>query len=98
MRAIPAAVLAGFFLGGCASKSSDIAATYVSPLQYESLNCRQLAEEAQRISHRAAVAAGVQDEKATKDAVVTTVGVVIFWPALFFIGTDKTQRVRALKG
>jgi hypothetical protein len=58
-------------------------------LQYESLTCPQLAEEAQRVSHRAAVAAGVQDQKATNDAVATTVGAIVFWPALFFIGGDK---------
>jgi hypothetical protein len=48
-----------------------------------------LAEEAQRVSHRAAVAAGVQDDQASKDAVATGVAVVLFWPAAFFIGGDK---------
>jgi hypothetical protein len=32
---------------------------------------------------------GAQDSQATKDAAATTVGVVIFWPSLFFIGGDK---------
>jgi hypothetical protein len=36
-----------------------------------------------------ATAAGVQDNQATKDAVATTVGVLIFWPTLFLIGGDK---------
>jgi hypothetical protein len=42
-------------LAACA-KSADkvIAPTYVSPMQYEALNCRQLAGEAQRASTRAA--------------------------------------------
>jgi len=33
----------------------------------------------------------VQDEKATKDAVATTVGVIVFWPALFLIGGNDQQ-------
>src|SRR5262245_25908044 len=76
-------------LAGCASKSNEIAATYVSPLQYDSLSCRQLADEAQRVSQRAAVAAGVQDSQASKDAVATGVALIVFWPAAFFIGGDK---------
>jgi hypothetical protein len=100
MRVYVVAALAALSLSACASKSSDIAAAYVSPLQYESLSCRQLAEEAQRVSHRAAVAAGVQDDNATKDAVATTVGVIVFWPALFFIGGDKQNgaELARLKG
>jgi len=76
-------------MGGCASSSDKITATYVSPLQYENYNCRQLAEEAQRVSRRAAEASGAQDSQATKDAVATTVAVVIFWPAAFMVGGDR---------
>jgi hypothetical protein len=88
LRAVIAAALLALAVAGCASKSTDIAASYVSPLQYESLTCPQLAEEAQRVSHRPAVAAGVQDQKATNDAVATTVGAIMFWPAPFFIGGE----------
>jgi hypothetical protein len=85
---------------GCASRSGDIAATYVSPLQYDNFSCRQLSEEAQRISQRAAVAAGVQDKQRSDDAVATTVAVVIFWPAAFFVGGDKQNaaELARLKG
>jgi hypothetical protein len=62
-----------------------------APYQFEQFSCPQLAEEAQRLSHRASVVAGAQDEKATRDAVVTTVGIVVFWPALFFIGGNDQQ-------
>jgi hypothetical protein len=69
-------------------------------MQYENWTCRQLAEEAQRVSQRAAIAAGAQDKQRTNDAVATTVGVVIFWPALFFIGGDKqtAAELARLKG
>jgi hypothetical protein len=60
---------------------------------YENYTCRQLAEEAQRVSARAAQAAGVQDNKATGDAVAMGVGLIIVWPALFFIkGNDETGK------
>ena len=58
-------------------------------MQYDAYNCKQLAEEAQRVSHRASEAAGAQDSQATKDAVTTTVAVVVFWQAAFFVGGDK---------
>jgi len=47
-----------------------------------------LAEEARSVSSRAAQVSGVQDGKRTNDAVATTVGVVIFWPALLMMKGD----------
>jgi uncharacterized protein YcfL len=96
----PVAVLAALTLVGCASKSSEITPTYVSPMMYQSFTCQQLAAEATRVSAAAAAAAGQQDSQVTKDAVATTVGVVIFWPALFLIGGDKQNaaQLAQLKG
>jgi hypothetical protein len=100
MRLSVLTVSAAVVLGGCASSSDQITASYISPMQYESWKCNQLSEEAQRISHRAAIAAGVQDQQRTNDAVATTVAVVVFWPALFFIGGDKQNaaELARLKG
>jgi hypothetical protein len=86
-----ATILAMSLAAGCAKHADQIAASYVSPYQYESFTCPQLADEAQRVGARASQVAGVQDEKATKDAVATTVGVIVFWPALFFIGGNDQQ-------
>ena len=74
---------------GCASYSEKISATYVSPVIYENLSCKQIAEESSRVSRRAAEAAGIQDSRATKDSVVTGVALVVFWPAAFFVGGDR---------
>ncbi len=45
--------------------------------------------------------AGTQDSTATKDAVVMTVGLVVFWPSLFFLsggdGANAAELAR-LKG
>jgi thiamine biosynthesis protein ThiC len=89
MRRVVSAASAALMVAGCASKASDIAPSYVSPIQYDAYNCQQLAEEAQRISAHAAEAAGAQDSQATRDAVATTAAIVVFWPAAFFVGGDK---------
>lgn len=75
-------------LGGCASKSSDITAAYVSPVMYQNHTCQQLALEAQGVSARAAQISGAQDAKRSNDAVATGVAVVVFWPAAFLVGGD----------
>jgi hypothetical protein len=82
-------VALGAALGGCASSASDITPAYVSPVQYSSYNCQQLALEAQSISARAAALSGAQDSQRTKDGVATAAAIVIFWPAAFFVGGDK---------
>lgn len=89
-----------FALAGCASKSTDIQASYVSPLLYQQLDCSQLALQAQEVSSRARTAAGIQDKKAGEDAALMAVGLVVFWPALLFTSGDGAQasEVARLKG
>jgi hypothetical protein len=76
-------------LAGCASSAADITPAYVSPVQYQSYNCQQLALEAQSISTRAAALSGAQDSQRTKDGLATTAAIIVFWPAAFFVGGDK---------
>lgn len=87
-------------LAGSATSSDKVAPAYVSPMQYDSYNCRQLAEEAQRISARASAAAGAQDSQRTQDIVATTAAVIVFWPAAFLVGGDKqtAAELARLKG
>jgi hypothetical protein len=87
-------------LAACASRSENISAAYVSPMTYQPYSCNQLREEATRVSTRAIQVTGTQDQKATNDAVATGVGVVLFWPALFFIRGDSTTaaELARLKG
>lgn len=100
MKKVTPLALVGALLSGCASGSGDIAAAYVSPMNYASYSCPQLREEATRVSSRAAQAIGAQDQKSTNDAVATGVAVVVFWPALFFIKGDgaSAAEVSRLKG
>jgi hypothetical protein len=100
MRNIIAVGLIAALAVSCASKADSISASYVSPTLYNNLSCAQLADEAQAVSSRAAIAAGVQDKKAGQDAALTTVGIVLFWPALFFNSGDgaSAAEVARLKG
>lgn len=100
MRLVIVTAVGLLVLTGCASTSDKITASYISPMQYDNYNCRQLAEEAQRVSARASVAAGAQDSQATKDTVATTAAVIIFWPAAFFVQGDKQNaaELARLKG
>lgn len=87
-------------LAGCATNPNEISAAYVSPVLYQNLSCQQLAGEAARVSQAAAIATGQQSSQASKDAVMVGVGLVLFWPSLFFIGGDKgsAAEIARLKG
>ena len=98
-KLVLSALISGLFLSSCASSSDKISAQYVSPIQYQSYNCNQIRMEMQRVSRRVNEVAGVQDAQASKDSVALGVGLVIFWPALFFmIGKDKEEELGRLKG
>jgi hypothetical protein len=101
MKLIHLTVVGTLILAGCATSPSNIQAAYVSPVAYENMDCTQLTAEAQRVSAAAATATGQQQQKVGSDAVSTTVAVVLFWPALFFIQGDKggtATEIANLKG
>ncbi|KQX35345.1 hypothetical protein ASD04_15000 [Devosia sp. Root436] len=91
---------AASMLAGCASAPKDIAPTYVSTGLYENLSCTQLRQEAEGVSARALAAAGKQDQNRSSDVAMTTVAVVLFWPAAFFMKGDgaAAAEVARLKG
>jgi hypothetical protein len=100
MKLVHATLVATLLLAGCATSPKNIEASYVSPVPYQSMTCNQLRAEAQRVSYAAAKATGKQSDQAGKDAVAMGVTLVVFWPAVFFIGGDKTNaaEVANLKG
>jgi len=78
-------------LSACASSSKKIATQYVSPMQYKDYDCDQLGEEMARVSRRVGELQGSIDKNAKEDRVATGVGLVLFWPALFFIDGDSPE-------
>ncbi len=92
-------LLSVLFLVGCADKSAEISATYVSPLAYKSYDCDQLEQEYLRLQRRGTEIMKQQDDTASDDSVAMGVGLVLFWPALFFIDNDDVrEEVARIKG
>lgn len=90
---------AALMITGCATRAADISAQYVSPAHYSGLNCDQVREELVRVSTRVREVSGQQDRKANNDAVATGVGLIVFWPALFFLmSDDHAAELGRLKG
>ena len=87
-------------LVGCASSADKVGTSYVSPLQYASLTCDQIKPELLRVNTQIVKVSGVQDSVANRDAVAMGVGLVLFWPALFFLaaGDDQQAELANLKG
>ena len=87
------------FTAGCATKSDNIKADYVSPLAYQSYDCDQVGQEMLRVDRRVSEIAAQQDSTATKDKVVIGASLV-FWPALFLMaaGEDHKKEIARLKG
>jgi hypothetical protein len=88
---IVSCLTAALVVGGCASSSKDIAGAYISPMQYQSYDCDQLSAESARLSVRVQQLGGRLDEAASNDKALTTVSLILFWPAAFALGGNKTQ-------
>ena len=99
MKLLCAGTVGILLVAGCAKNSEEVSAAYVPPLKYSEYDCQQLSAEAGTLSSRIAQAAGEQDEAATRDAVAAGVGLVLFWPALFFLAAgDNEEELARLKG
>lgn len=87
-------------VAGCASGSKDIASSYVSPTLYQNWTCEQILAENARITARVGQLTASVDERASGDAFAMGVGMVLFWPALFFIKGNgpEAQEYARLKG
>jgi len=85
---------------GCATASRDILATHVSPIQYQSYSCSQIAGELGLIHARANQLSRRLDKAAENDKKIAGAGAIIFWPALFALGGTKEQEAEyaRLKG
>jgi hypothetical protein len=71
----------------------------VSPMQYSDYSCSQIKGELRRVRRQLVQVTGAQQKEADKDAVAMGVGLVVFWPALFFLaGDDQKAELARLKG
>jgi hypothetical protein len=87
------------FLSGCATAPENISASYVSPAQYSNYDCDQIQQELQRVESRVREVSRQQSKKAKDDQLTMGVGLVLFWPALFFLSNnDQKAELSSLKG
>lgn len=90
-KLIALSTCASLLLSGCATASKDIATEYVAPAQYQAYNCQQITMEMQNIQSQATQLGGKLDTASDHDKMITGAGIVLFWPALFFLGGNKQQ-------
>lgn len=91
----------GSVLVGCAANTSQIRTQYVSPLQYSDYNCKQITAEFRRLSRKVSEVGAQVDETASNDDAQAAIGLILFWPALFFLEgseTAQTAEYARLKG
>jgi len=95
-----AMVITSLLASGCATSSDKISAAYVSPMQYQSYDCDQIAAEGSRLSQRVMALQGQVDKAASNDKALTGVGVILFFPVLFALGGNQAQEAEygRLKG
>lgn len=100
IKAIGTASIIMFSQLGCTTRPENVAPRYVSPVGYRSWTCDQLSEERTRLVGEVERVAGLQRENANADAALMTVGLVIFWPALFGLAatTDRRDELSRLRG
>ncbi len=96
----PLLILSLAVVAGCATKAENVGASYVSPIRFQDFTCDQLGAEAERVSSRVQILTGVQNKKASRDAIVTGAAIVVFLPIAFFIKGDNvsTAELSRLKG
>ena len=99
-RMVAGLVLASMVMGGCASRPDNIAAAHVSSSRYDDRTCKSLNREYDEVSLALAASSAKLDGKATQDAVVTGVALLLFWPAVFALGGNSglESEVAKLKG
>ena len=78
-------------LAGCADHPDKIPATYTSPMQYDGYGCKQIGAEMQRVSSRVTELSGLQEKAASNSDVEMGVGLILFWPTLFFLDRNSAQ-------
>lgn len=100
VRAAPALLGLAALLGGCATRSADVAPLPTSPAEFLSWDCARIDDERDAVQQRAADVAYAVDERVGNNILALGVGVTVFWPALFAMrpdGLEATDLAR-LKG
>lgn len=89
MKKLILSLVIALAMGACTTNPNKIGANYVSPQKYANYDCQQLALEASNIERKVNDLYGHLKKENSKDKWATGVGVVLFWPALFFLAGNE---------
>jgi hypothetical protein len=88
-------------LAGCATNPNKISASYVSPVTYKNYDDDQIIMEMDHVGRRSGELYNSLKSESSKDTAQMTVGLILFWPTLFFLeggdGPEAAEYAR-LKG
>jgi len=95
-----ALLIVSVLMTGCASDSSQIAASHVSSVHYSKYDCDMLTTELNELTGRLGTLEKIADDKATNDAVVGSVAVIFFFPVALAMQGDgvEAQELAQVKG
>lgn len=93
-------LLLSFALAGCASRSVDVAPQPSDPAQFGGWTCEAMFDEMDRVQQRAADVAYAVDARHGNNVIALSLGVMVFWPALFAMRPDgpDAAELAQLKG
>ena len=86
------AIAASLLLSAYATAPSKIAASYVSPMKFQTYDCSQVAFEQASIEQRTTTLYHTLKKRNNNDKWMMGVGLVVAWPALLFMkGNNSAQ-------
>lgn len=89
--AVLVAAVSALLISGCAKSTNEIQTQYVSPMTYQGYSCKQMQLEMQSLSRRVSDISAQVNKTASDDNAQMGIGLVLFWPALFFLDGDTPQ-------
>ncbi|WP_424967683.1 hypothetical protein [Dinoroseobacter sp. S375] len=88
-QGIMALACAALVVSGCATPPEKVQRSFISPSVYAGYSCHALTAERAAIEGHVQELTAHQRSKANTDTAVMTVGLVLFWPALFALSAGK---------
>lgn len=84
--------VAATLTAGCASSPSSMTAAYVDDNKYSNYTCEQIKTELERVIRRRDQLHAKLERESKADKAQMAIGLVLFWPALFFLeGGDGAE-------
>ena len=94
-------IVLAFFIVGCAGSPDKISTQYVPAATYSNYSCDQIASSLRQKNNRMQVLYGNLKSEADADKWQMGVGMLLFWPSLFFLeggDTPEASEYARIKG